>query len=98
MKIETYFTKEDLKNSRVSKTRFYYAVSDSPAKRYNILVKVYSLRRPDGSPICLGYAEANTAAYVDHYGCAVQVIAEIFGYKNDGYRIARKGISIFQIC
>jgi len=95
----TYYTKEKLKETYgFTGKRFYYTVEKSSPKRgYNRTIKVFFMTKKSGRPVCIGNAHVTTASYCGDSGTAVKNIAEIYGYKNDGYDFKRKDIQLHEI-
>ena len=94
--LETYYTKKELSKG-MKQHKFYYKVDNYNNKRgYNKLIKVYMLCK-DYSPLCIGRVDANTASYRGDYASAVNVISEIFNYKNDDYNILDNRVLIKEI-
>ena len=98
MKIQTWSTKQKIKDGKRSCKKFYFTTERNTkyTRGYNILVRVFSLTR-DGQPLSIGTVEANTASYPGNIGMAVSLIGQIFGYKNDGYSISRNDVKIYEM-
>ena len=77
---------------------FFYKSEVSPMPGYNLRITVFMIRRSDGMPKRLGYADRNTAGYKGSEGTACDVISEVFNYKRkDGYHFDRKDVHIWEV-
>jgi hypothetical protein len=96
--ITTYNDKNDLKKlHKFNGKRFYYIGAYGADKRgRNRTIRVYIIAQT-GEPVIIGKAEVSTAGYRGDFGAATAVICDIYNYRNDGYKIHRKDVKIFEI-
>ena len=83
--------------SKSKPTRFYFRVSKSPKRGYDVRVIVFYIKT-GGEPRHIGYADANIAAFIGERAAALNVISQAVGYEmKDRYRLKRQNVKLFQI-
>ena len=86
----------DLSNCR--QKYFYYKVESSPKRGYNRRITVFMMRKADGMPRYLGYADVQTAGYKGDKATACDVISKAFNYKkSDGYFFDRQDLQVWAV-
>ena len=98
MRRETFCNgnKEDFEDCK--QKLFFYKSEASPRPVYNLRIIVFMIRRSDGMPRHLGYADRNTAGYKGSEGTACDVISEVFNYKRrNGYHFDRKDVHVWEV-
>lgn len=79
------------------KTEWSECVTKEYRKRgYNKLVSVYSMRK-DGRFRHIADQWVQTAGYRGDYATACRILSDKFGYKNDGYSLTRKDVTVLQL-
>ena len=83
-------------NAQNKAKHFIYKVEKGSYKRgYNRIILVYALIKH--KPILIGENHVNTASYKGDKASANEIIAELYGYRFDGYNIIRKDITLFEV-
>ena len=78
------------------KTYLYKTINGSTARGYNQTIEVFRVR--NNKPEIIGSNDRiNTASSKGEKACASQLIAEIEGYKFEGYDITRKDVQLFSV-
>ena len=78
------------------KTYIYKVTRSSASRGHNLTVEVYRVK--NNKPIYLGCNDKiNTAAYKGERPCAAQLIADIEGFKFEGYNLTSKNIQLFEV-
>ena len=79
------------------KAEYSEAVTKSYRKRgYNKLISVYKMTKR-GTFLFIGDQWVQTAGYRGDYATACRILSDKFGYKNDGYSLTRKDVTVLQL-
>ena len=85
-------------NAQGKPKHFLFKVESFNDKRgYNKKVTVYVNKKAGIAPLIIGYIDINTASYKGDRPVAMELIAELYNYKFDGYNLIRKDITVFEV-
>ena len=76
--------------------RYYFKADASYKRGMNVNVSVYYIRK-DGNFVYVGESDHNTTSWRGAKGHACSILNKKYGYKTDGYSIARKDVEIIQL-
>lgn len=94
---ETFTIKEALSKHGIKSKLFYFrTVNDSYKRGFNRTIIVYVLDK-ELKPICIGEEHINTASYKGDKATASNFIANMFGYKSDGYNLLDLKIKLYEL-